>query len=151
MTFDITKLAYCGIYCEQCAAKVAFEEQNLKHIEAMPFKITKIAVDEQDNLSVFDCECCKGRCICGPCRIKDCATQKAVQSCAECHEFPCEHIDRFANDGIPHHHIAIENLRTIRENGLEKWFEDLKPFLRCHCGERQSWYYFCPAHQGMKE
>ena len=147
MPLNIEKLAYCGIYCDQCSYKVAFEEQSVKHLEAVPFELTKVVAGKQLDLSAFDCECCKGRCICGPCDIKDCASKKSLDSCAECEIFPCEAIDDFGNDGKPHHRAAVENLKSICENGVEKWFESLEPELRCHCGERQSWYYSCPEHR----
>lgn len=142
MPFSMEMLAYCGLYCDQCSARVAYAEQDLKHVEQYPAK----HIRERLNLSNSDCEGCKGRNICGPCAIKDCAVQKAINSCAECGDFPCALLDTFENDGLPHHRQAVENLRNIRENGAEAWFRKLLPTLRCHCGERQSWYYSCPKH-----
>lgn len=147
MSLNVEKLAYCGIYCELCSFKAAWEEQSVKHLEAVPFKLSKVTQEGQIDLSVFNCECCKGYCICGPCHIKDCASRKEIQSCADCNEFPCEHIEHFANDGMPHHRTAIKNLKSIRKNGIEEWFEGLEPTLRCQCGERQTWYYTCPQHR----
>lgn len=141
MTFDIKKLAYCGLYCDQCSSKVAFEEQNLKHFDALPRPLSR-----HRELVECDCEGCKGNNICGPCKIKECASPRDIDSCAQCQEFPCETITAFANDGWPHHLWALENLKAIREHGVERWFETLNPPLHCHCGARQSWYYLCPEH-----
>lgn len=145
MPFNPKMLAYCGIYCEQCSARTACLEQDAKHLEHFPAKYKR----ERFDLSDYDCEGCKGRNLCGPCRIKDCATAGNIISCAECGDFPCRVLVEFENDGIPHHRQAVENLRTIREHGLETWFANIQPPLRCHCGERQSWYYTCPRHKAL--
>lgn len=139
--FDKNMLAYCGLYCEQCSFKTAYEEQNEKHLEQIPYQFTK------RSLSDYNCGGCKGYCICGVCEIKPCASAKNIESCAECDSFPCQLIDSFENDGMPHHRSAIENLKDIRKNGLEAWYSSLQSILRCQCGEKQTWYYTCPLHK----
>lgn len=143
LSFDMNMLAYCGLYCEQCSARIAFAEQDPAHMDHIPAKYKRVPFD----LSDYDCEGCKGRNLCGPCKIKDCAAPKGIDSCAECAEYPCAVLDAFENDGAPHHKQAGENLRSIRENGVNVWFAHLTPALRCHCGRRQSWYHLCPVHQ----
>lgn len=140
--FNKNMLAYCGLYCEQCSFKAAHDEQSLKHLEPIPYPFT------QRDLSDYNCEGCKGYCICGACKIKPCASARAIDSCADCDSFPCEHINAFATDGLPHHKIAVENLHHIHKNGVEAWFKTVQPLLKCDCGEKQTWYYTCPAHHG---
>ena len=140
--FAMRMLAYCGLYCEQCAVRTAFVEQDWKHIAGLPGKYKK----EGARLSDYACECCKGANLCGPCGIKDCAVPRNIDSCADCGDFPCAVIEAFANDGVPHHRQAMNNLLAIRENGVEAWFATLTPAIRCACGERQSWYCICPKH-----
>lgn len=141
MPFERNMLAYCGLYCEQCSFKTAHDEQDPKHLAHIPYPFT------QKDLTEYNCGGCKGYCICGPCKIRPCASAKNIVSCADCGSFPCEHIDSFANDGMPHHRNAIDNLNHIRKYGLEAWYEALKPSLKCQCGERQTWYYTCPLHK----
>ncbi len=142
MRFDMNMLAYCGLYCELCSVRVAFAEQDLRHLENLPARYKK----DRPNLAELDCGGCKGRNICGPCRLKDCAAAKALNSCADCADFPCAMLEEFGNDGAPHHHQALENLRAIHRDGIEAWYANLKPALHCHCGRRQSWYCLCPEH-----
>lgn len=142
MRFDPKMLAYCGIYCEQCSFRTAFIEQDFRHVELVPAKFK----GENPRLSDYDCEGCKGRNLCGPCKIKDCAVAKGIESCGECGGYPCETISAFHRDGVPHHGWAGENLRSIRQSGIESWFTDLQPAIHCHCGARQSWYHACPEH-----
>ena len=140
MEVNLKMLAYCGLYCEQCSFKAAHDEQNAKHIQHIPYAFV------QRDLSQYSCECCKGFCICGSCKIKPCAAAKHIDSCAQCSDFPCELIDAFATDGKPHHAQAVQNLHDIRTLGLESWYKQLSPSLTCACGQRQTWYYTCPCH-----
>ena len=142
MNFDMKLLAYCGLYCDQCSCRAAFADQDMRHMAHMPEKYREARPTPSDN----DCGGCKGRCICPPCGIKDCAAAKGLDHCGECADFPCERLEAFRTDGWAHHVGAIENLRSIRENGVETWFEALKPTLQCHCGKRKSWYCGCPDH-----
>ena len=141
--FDMTLLAYCGLYCEQCSVRTACAEQDARHMEHFPAQLVR---GRELGLSDPPCEGCKGRNLCGPCKIKGCASAKGIGHCGECGEFPCETLSAFGNDGIPHHRRALANLRRIREVGVDVWFGELKPSLRCHCGERLSWYRVCPDH-----
>ena len=139
--FDSYMLAYCGLYCLQCSGKLAYEENDRKHLENIAFAWAK-----KKDLAEYNCECCKGRSICGHCEIFPCASEKDIDSCADCADFPCEHVTAFENDGMPHHKTAVANLRTIKKEGAAAWFAKLSPPLICHCGQRQSWYYTCPLH-----
>ncbi len=145
LVFDKKMLAFCGLYCAQCSFKLAHDENDRKHLANIPYQF------EQKDLSSYHCEGCKGYCICGVCNIKPCALTKQIDSCADCDRFPCDHIQAFEQDGMPHHKDAIENLRNIRRYGVAQWFHTfIKPSLRCeHCGERQSWYYACATHEAM--
>lgn len=143
MAFDMHKLAYCGIYCDQCSFKTANEENNPLHIAALPERLSPLA---QSDLSRYRCECCKGQNICGPCKIKDCARERSLDSCADCDSFPCALIKNFADDGLAHHAWAVDNLNAIKKQGVEAWYAALQPKLICHCGRRKSWYYACPQH-----
>jgi hypothetical protein len=138
--FKENMLAYCGLYCEQCSFKLAHDEQNNEHLKYIPYEFI------QKDLSEYNCEGCKGYCICGQCKIKDCASAKNIHTCADCNAFPCEYIISFENDGKPHHKNGIKNLKDIRKNGTKIWFNELKPLLKCQCGKKQSWYYACQSH-----
>jgi hypothetical protein len=147
--FTAEQLAYCGIYCAQCSFKAAAETRKPEHLANMPPKYNAPKYDtfKQEVLGGQACPGCKGDALCGPdCKIKVCAAGQRFTSCADCDVFPCQILLDFANDGIPHHHWALENLQDIRENGVEGWFERFKPNLICDCGERLSWYYKCPSH-----
>jgi hypothetical protein len=109
MAFDMKLLAYCGLYCDLCPVRVAHREGDERHLEGIPARY------KRENMIEQDCEGCKGRNLCGPCRIKDCAAPRGLDSCADCPEFPCPFLLEFESDGCAHHHQAVANLREIRE------------------------------------
>jgi hypothetical protein len=149
MEFAPEQMAYCGIYCEQCSFKAAAETKRPEHLANLPpkYNAPQYVPFKQEVLDGLACPGCKGDALCGPgCKIKVCASGKGLVSCAECGAFPCSILLDFANDGVPHHHRALENLQSIRENGVEDWFGRFKTNLTCDCGERISWYYRC--HKG---
>ena len=57
------------------------------------------------------------------CKFLTCARVKKFTYCFECDEFPCEKLAAFANDGHEHHRITVENLKRMREIGLESWLK----------------------------
>ena len=58
------------------------------------------------------------------CVLKNCAEEKQIKYCSECPEFICGKLDAFANDGHESHRKAVENLKQIKEIGLEKWISE---------------------------
>ncbi len=57
------------------------------------------------------------------CGFLACTRVKGLRYCFECDELPCEKLTAFANDGYEHHRITVENLKRMREIGLEAWLE----------------------------
>ena len=72
------------------------------------------------------------------CKIKNCEVFKDgdAEFCFECEDFPCdklEHLDkRYRNK---YHMSMITNLKSIRDNGMEKFLEDESEKWTCsECG-----------------
>ena len=47
------------------------------------------------------------------------------------HYIPCDKIQAFASDGHDHHRITVENLKRMREIGLDKWLSEHKNPMFC--------------------
>jgi hypothetical protein len=128
-------IAYCGLYCGACSFKVAFEENNKRHVKQMP--------SQYEHLNSKPLEFCPGCRLenqCGDCDIRDCARSKELEYCSVCYEFPCKKLIKFNNDGKPHHADSISNLNSLKEIGETKWLELQKEEWTCKCGTRYSWY-----------
>jgi hypothetical protein len=79
--------------------------------------------------------CCSDRvisqCKICPAGFRACAKAKGVTRCYECDEFPCDMVEKFNTDGIPHHSVVMENCRKQQKIGLEAWLEAQERDHRC--------------------
>ena len=65
------------------------------------------------------------------CEFVPCAREKGVDYCFQCGEFVCEKLKSFAEDPWPHHRRTVENMKRMKEMGLEAWIEDQKKKGQC--------------------
>lgn len=136
-----TLLACCGLYCGACSFKVAFDTNDRAHLRGMPAKYR-----EYEDAPLQFCPGCRLDNQCGACGIRDCVLKQGLLHCGECPEFPCNRIQTFNDDGIPHHAEAIPNLKRLEEIGAERWLAEQAARWQCGCGGRRSWYLpACPG------
>lgn len=94
-----------------------------------------------------ECEGClskKNSCYCNN-HFKNCADEKRITRCYECHYFPCQKLEEFKEshfvNGISHHHNIILNLKRMKEVGVEAFIEEEKEANTCPvCGKMIVWY-----------
>lgn len=65
------------------------------------------------------------------CRFLPCATDKGLQYCSECDGFPCEKLEEFASDGYAHHKQTVENMKRMKEIGIEAWIAEQEKCTFC--------------------
>jgi hypothetical protein len=65
------------------------------------------------------------------CYFLACSKKKGLHYCFECDEFPCDKLQAFASDGIPHHRKTVENMKIMKEIGIEAWIEEQKKKGQC--------------------
>jgi hypothetical protein len=125
---------YCGLYCGACPVLVANEKGEVE-------KTAKEWKMKPEEIKCFGCKTKTNAIYCIDCDIKHCAEQKKVEFCFQCNEFPCSRITAFRNDEHPHHSIVLKNLRTIQQQGVQKWLDEQKKRWSCPaCDERFCWY-----------
>ncbi len=85
---DPRLLAPCGVHCGVCPYLIAYKtndtslkEKLAKSIGIKPEKI--VCEGCRSDLPLYFCKICK---------IKSCVLEKGIESCAECDNYPCEHI-----------------------------------------------------------
>jgi hypothetical protein len=109
-------LGYCGLYCGGCNS---FEENSGK----------------------WKCKGCKDETVLiSDCPTKECAEKKQLLYCGECEGFPCDAQNAFYHDGVPHHGLALANIKRIQTDGLEKWLLEQEKEYTCQCGKRRLWF-----------
>ena len=65
------------------------------------------------------------------CEFRPCAEGRGHDYCFECAEFPCQKLQDFAADGYEHHRLAVENLKRMRDVGLEAWIAEQPEVMFC--------------------
>lgn len=142
--------AYCGLYCGDClryrSKALGLAQDLLCELQAVQFD--KYAEAKSASMKEFGHyeECCRvldamvslrcdtpcrfgGDGCSGPCEIKRCVQAKKLDGCWECDEF--ERCSKFEFFGLFHGDTAKENLRKIKEYGLNSWAR--------HRGKFYSW------------
>ena len=113
--------APCGLDCFNCPVFLANDDEKIRAMVA-----AKMGISPEQAV----CKGCrgeKGKCpiIPLPCHVYPCAEEKGLESCADCADFPCDHLhpyaDRAAN--LPHN-TKVFNLCLIKKMGLETWAKD---------------------------
>jgi len=133
----------CGLYCGACTLYRARHDVERKDAQAV---LEKIAERWKVPVEQVVCEGCLSQGpisgYCAACEIKKCAASKpGVTRCADCDDFPCDLLMKFANDGVPHHSAVLKNVRRQRKIGIREWVEEEYERDRCqYCGVSLDWY-----------
>ena len=115
--------AYCGLLCDNCPIYLATIEKDKKVQESMRKSIADMCFENYGlklaPAEISDCDGCRagtGRLFtgCGNCDIRECILGKGIESCALCHDFACERLDRvFSEDPNARRHL--NNIRQIHQ------------------------------------
>jgi hypothetical protein len=123
-------LGYCGLYCGGCA--IFQKTQSGRHQR-----------DENNNpLICFGCNSDTTTKWCTDCEIKTCNRNKGHRFCYECNDNPCEILNRFINDPkYPYHTEVQENMKLLKEIGLEQWTKENEKKYHCGlCNNQTNWF-----------
>ncbi len=129
-------IAICGLNCARCDIYLASHgDENLRDEIAKWFKKER---NETIGLEQIRCEGCRGSLDVhwsSECKMMLCARKKRLEYCFQCEDFPCTSVNEFSVDGIPHHKRTVENLKMMKEMGIEAWIKEQ---------ERKGQCVFCP-------
>ena len=124
---DELKMAACGIDCNDCASYKVTMEQDVNAAELMlPWFRSQglIGRDEGAEAVVKKAPFCTGcwniadNCYwkgCNNCNFRTCCTEKQINHCGYCNDFPCEHYKEWAS-GSEVHKKAMEHLMLLKTN-----------------------------------
>jgi hypothetical protein len=135
---------YCGLYCGACPHFLASENGTLEQLAA-----EKNTLPEN-----IRCHGCKSAVVsgwCSICTLKQCARSKGLEFCDACDQYPCTDLQAFIDDPLyPYHQLVPQDLKTIRQKGLEVWLTEQDARWRCPaCGNKHSWHdTICPVCGG---
>lgn len=65
------------------------------------------------------------------CAFLSCVAGRGHRYCFECDDFVCDALEAFAADGHEHHRLAVENMKRMRDIGLESWIGEQPRAMFC--------------------
>jgi len=127
--------AVCGLYCEACTIFIATNEDpaRLKTLAAL-FQLS------EEELKCGGCRSDKRTPYCENCKMFACATERGIDFCVECTEYPCNELKQFQSEA-PHRLELWEDLEQIRAIGHERWLNEVNKKYSCpYCQSINSAY-----------
>lgn len=135
--------APCGLYCGACTSYITRKRGGEVALTAMAKRVSErwgTTIKTADLV----CEGCLSSQVaiyCRRCAMRDCATKKGINYCAQCSDFPCQTITNFNNDGVRHHSEVLANVRHQKEIGIDVWLDEQEKRWRCPtCKCLIEWY-----------
>ena len=133
---DEWDISICGLNCAECDIYHAGHGNEKVRDEIVEwFKKERNETIKPEQIA---CNGCRGSLDAhwsADCKMMLCAKKRGLQYCFQCEEFPCEVLSKFASDDVAHHKRTVENLRKMKEIGVEEWIEAQK---------RKGQSVFCP-------
>lgn len=129
-------ISICGLNCAQCDIYTAGRGNEKVRQEIVEW--FKKERNETIDPEQVRCSGCTGQLEVHwspDCKILLCAKERRIPYCFECENFPCKILEKFSSDGIPHHERTVENLKSMKDTGLENWIAEQKRKGQCE---------FCP-------
>lgn len=121
-------LAPCGLYCGVCGVYIASRENNqkLKEKFAAAYNVTS------DQIACKGCLSDEKFVFCQVCGIRTCVTEKNIEGCHCCEDFPCKQIDDFP---VPvGKKVILRSVPDRKKLGNQKWVESEAARYTCpHC------------------
>ena len=130
-------ISACGLNCAKCDMNEACHGNEAKRNQIVEW--FREVRNETVKPEQIVCEGCRGPLASHwspECGMMLCTREKGLTYCFECEDFPCAIVDEFASNGISHHGRTVENMKRMKEIGLEAWIEEQERAGRC---------VFCPG------
>ncbi len=125
-------ISICGLNCAKCDIYLAGHgDEELQNEIVEWFRKER---DEDVKPEKINCERCRGSLDLHwspECKIMLCAQNRNKKYCFQCEDFPCEILNEFSSDGISHHKRTVENLKRMKEIGINAWIEEQKMKGKC--------------------
>ncbi|MCW4033825.1 MAG: DUF3795 domain-containing protein [Candidatus Bathyarchaeota archaeon] len=114
-------IAPCGMNCNVCSSYLALENETKTKGVKLPYCVGCRPRNK-------NCSFVKKRC--------ELLGEGKVEFCYECTKFPCDLLKRLASGYEQHYHMnMIDNLRYIKEHGMDKFLEKEQKKWECpQCG-----------------
>ena len=112
----ISNVAYCGLKCDECPAYLAKLENNdeLRRETLEKWGSPEYPLEIKD----INCDGCKAPDgvhfkFCGSCTVRQCASEKGVETCAHCPDYGCATLQEWLSHAGDTSKKILEDLRDI--------------------------------------
>ena len=109
----------CGLPCFHCPAYLATKSDKIRKLVAQTLNVP------EEKAACNGCRPSKGMIsMLKPgeqCKIYQCITEKNIDFCFECEDFPCKRFQPYADKASFPHNTKMYQLCMIKKLGLEKW------------------------------
>ena len=125
-------ISVCGLNCARCDIYKAGHGNNKVRDEIVEW--FRKERNETVKPEAVTCETCRGPLgshWSTDCKMMLCAKERGILYCFECKDFPCEYLEAFSSDGVSHHKKTVENMKKMKEIGIEAWIEEQKRKGQC--------------------
>lgn len=122
---NIELAAVCGLYCEACSWFIATHEE--------PDRLKKLAAAlhfSEEESKCYGCRSGKRLSYCQKCKMSACATERHIDFCSECGEYPCNELQEFQS-AMPHRIELWSNLNRVKTAGYQQWLKEIKKHYTC--------------------
>ncbi|MFX0185196.1 MAG: DUF3795 domain-containing protein [Candidatus Hodarchaeota archaeon] len=123
-------LSFCGLNCAVCEIYLASHGDNELHDGLVKFFQENV----DSNITSVSCEKCRvmtDKCWTPDCHFRTCAIEQGLTYCFECKDFVCEKLAEFGKQAPPNHANIIENLKKMKELGVEEWIASQREVKFC--------------------
>ena len=115
-------VGYCGLYCAKCLIYIASTTSDDKKKERLAKKYSRELGKKigSEDIHCWGCRAGNRNCWGKKCQFRKCASDKGIDFCYQCSEFPCPDILSFHEK----HLDAQENLNRICKIGIDAFISE---------------------------
>lgn len=139
---DKNLVSVCGLFCPGCGLYYSTQENNEENLKKLAERM-HASVDE------IRCNGCRTQtksAFCRDCFMVQCASEKGIDFCGSCREYPCDFLKEFQTK-MPHRVELWKSQERIKEIGWEAWFLEMVGHFSCKkCATVNGWYDFKCRH-----
>ena len=112
--------APCGLPCFECNFYL------MRFDPLMAETIADVLNVSPEQIQCKGCRAESGKCVhhTMECRVYKCIEKTDMQTCADCTDFPCEHLHPYRDQAGKWHNTKVYNLCRIQKLGIEKWAKE---------------------------
>ena len=118
--------AACGLFCGACTFFIGSTEEP-ERLKTLSERFKR----KPEEMTCYGCRSDKRTFYCeNNCKMTKCTTEKGLDFCGECPEYPCQELKAFQSQ-MPHRLELWQAHQRIKEAGYETWYKEMVEHYSC--------------------